>query len=48
MLPGEVLESMTTGIPDRIKARYEGTTDIPEHAHQANDTSLTGMCAHGD
>ena len=41
MLPPEVLASMTerdTRIG--IMARYEGTTDIPEHAHLANDTSL--------
>ncbi len=41
MLPPEVLASMTerdTRIG--IMARYEGTTDIPEHAYLANDTSL--------
>ncbi|SFS86916.1 hypothetical protein SAMN05216365_12441 [Porphyromonadaceae bacterium NLAE-zl-C104] len=41
MLPGEVLESMTNrDTRIGIMARYEGTTDIPEHAHLANDTSL--------
>ena len=41
MLPAEVLQSMT-GRDTRIgiMARYEGTTDIPEHAYLANDTSL--------
>jgi alpha-glucosidase len=41
MLPKEVLKSMT-GRDTRIgiMARYEGTTDIPEHAYLANDTSL--------
>ena len=41
MLPGEVLESMTSrDTRIGIMARYEGTTDIPEHAYLANDTSL--------
>lgn len=41
MLPAEVLESMTSrDTRIGIMARYEGTTDIPEHAHLANDTSL--------
>ncbi len=40
-LPAEVMKSLT----DRntrigIMARYEGTTDIPEHAFLANDTTL--------
>lgn len=41
MLPKEVLKSMTD-INTRVAvmARYEGTTDIPEHAHLANDTTL--------
>ena len=41
MLPTEVLASMTerdTRIG--IMARYEGTTDIPEHAYLAADTTL--------
>lgn len=41
MLPPEVLASMTerdTRIG--IMARYEGTTDIPEHAYLAADTTL--------
>jgi alpha-glucosidase len=41
MLPEEVLESMTSrNTRIGIMARYEGTTDIPEHAYLANDTSL--------
>ena len=41
MLPAEVLESMTSrDTRIGIMARYEGTTDIPEHAYLANDTSL--------
>lgn len=40
-LPPEVLESMTSrDTRVGIMARYEGTTDIPEHAHLAKDTSL--------
>ncbi|MDR2117995.1 MAG: hypothetical protein LBP25_00455 [Tannerellaceae bacterium] len=41
VLPREVIESLT-GRNTRIgiMARYEGTTDIPEHAHLAKDTSL--------
>jgi alpha-glucosidase len=40
-LPREVLEAMT-GVNMRVAvmARYEGTTDIPEHAHLAKDTTL--------
>lgn len=40
-LPQEVLKAMT-GINTRVgvMARYEGTTDIPEHAHLAADTSM--------
>lgn len=40
-LPAEVLDQMVK-INTRvgIMARYEGTTDIPEHAHLANDTTL--------
>ncbi len=41
MLSEEVLESMTSrGTRIGIMARYEGTTDIPEHAYLVNDTSL--------
>lgn len=41
MLPTDVLESMTSrDTRIGIMARYEGTTDIPEHAYLANDTSL--------
>lgn len=40
MLPEDVLESMTSrDTRIGIMARYEGTTDIPEHAYLANDTS---------
>lgn len=41
VLPKEVMASLT-GRNTRIgiMARYEGTTDIPEHAHLAKDTSL--------
>ncbi len=41
MLPPEVLKSMT-GRDSRIgiMARYEGTTDIPEHAYLKHDTTL--------
>lgn len=40
-LPKEVLESMTSrDTKVGIMARYEGTTDIPEHAYLANDTTL--------
>lgn len=40
-LPPQVLKAMTD-IDTRVAvmARYEGTTDIPEHAHLAKDTSL--------
>lgn len=41
MLSEEVLESMTSrDTRIGIMARYEGTTDIPEHAYLVNDTSL--------
>lgn len=41
ILPAEVMESLTShNTRIGIMARYEGTTDIPEHAHLANDTSL--------
>lgn len=40
-LPKEVLGSMTSqDTKVGIMARYEGTTDIPEHAYLANDTTL--------
>jgi hypothetical protein len=40
-LPKEVLAQMQKeNTRVGIMARYEGTTDIPEHAHLANDTSL--------
>ena len=41
MLPPEVLDAMTR-IDTRVAvmARYEGTTDIPEHRYLANDTAL--------
>ncbi|WP_167614950.1 hypothetical protein [Maribellus sediminis] len=40
-LPEKVLDQMVS-VDTRvgIMARYEGTTDIPEHAHLANDTML--------
>jgi len=40
-LPPEILDQMVS-VNTRvgIMARYEGTTDIPEHAHLANDTTL--------
>ena len=41
MLPKNVLDSMVSyGTRVAIMARYEGTTDIPEHRHLANDTAL--------
>ncbi|PKQ67268.1 hypothetical protein BZG01_07685 [Labilibaculum manganireducens] len=40
-LPGEVLNQMVKeNARLAIMARYEGTTDIPEHAHLAQDTTL--------
>lgn len=40
-LPQEVLESLTSrNTRIGIMARYEGTTDIPEHAYLARDTTL--------
>ena len=40
-LPSEVLESLTSrNTRIGIMARYEGTTDIPEHAFLAKDTTL--------
>ena len=41
MLPKAVLDSMVNrGTRVAIMARYEGTTDIPEHSDLANDTTL--------
>ena len=41
MLPKAVLDSMVSyGTRVAIMARYEGTTDIPEHHHLINDTTL--------
>ena len=41
MLPAEVLEAMTrVNTRVAVMARYEGTTDIPEHAYLASDTTL--------
>ena len=40
-LPDYVLEQMhDAGARVGVMARYEGTTDIPEHAHLVNDTTL--------
>jgi hypothetical protein len=40
-LPAAVLDSMISrNTRVAIMARYEGTTDIPEHAYLANDTTL--------
>jgi alpha-glucosidase len=41
MLPKAVLDSMVArGTRFAIMARYEGTTDIPEHHYLVNDTAL--------
>ena len=41
MLPESVLDSMVArGTRVAIMARYEGTTDIPEHHHLVNDTAM--------
>lgn len=41
LLPPAVLDTMVaTGAKVAIMARYEGTTDIPEHHHLVNDTAL--------
>ena len=41
MLPKAVLDSMVNrGTRVAIMARYEGTTDIPEHHYLINDTTL--------
>lgn len=40
-LPPEVLDAMTrVNTRVTVMARYEGTTDVPEHAHLASDTTL--------
>jgi len=40
-LPADVLKSMTDkNTRVAVMARYEGTTDIPEHAYLENDTTL--------
>lgn len=40
-LPPEVLEAMVkVNTRVTVMARYEGTTNVPEHAHLANDTTL--------
>ncbi len=40
-LPEAVVNKMRdTGVRVGVMARYEGTTDIPEHKHLANDTSI--------
>lgn len=40
-LPGENLAQMQkAGARVGVMARYEGTTDIPEHAYLANDTTI--------
>lgn len=41
LMPKEVLASLTSrNTRVGIMARYEGTTDIPEHAHLAKDTTI--------
>lgn len=41
MLPEKVMKSLKDhGARVTIMARYEGTTDVPEHAHLANDTTI--------
>jgi len=40
-LPDAVVNKMRdTGVRIGVMARYEGTTDIPEHRHLVNDTSI--------
>lgn len=40
-LPPEILDAMVkVNTRVTVMARYEGTTDVPEHAHLANDTTL--------
>ena len=44
-LPHEVLDSMVAhNVRVAVMARYEGTTDIPEHAYLRNDTTLNWDC----
>lgn len=44
-LPSEVLDSMVAhNVRVAVMARYEGTTDIPEHAYLRNDTTLNWDC----
>jgi hypothetical protein len=41
VLPDSVVAVMrNTGVRIAVMARYEGTTDIPEHKHLENDTSI--------
>jgi alpha-glucosidase len=41
MLPEQVVNKMREcGVRIGVMARYEGTTDIPEHRYLANDTSI--------
>ena len=41
MLPKKVLKSMVDyGVKVGVMARYEGTTDVPEHHYLINDTTL--------
>lgn len=41
VLPADVMKSLTDhNTRIGIMARYEGTTDIPEHAHLASDTTM--------
>lgn len=41
VLPDSVVSVMrNTGVRIGVMARYEGTTDIPEHRHLENDTSI--------
>ncbi len=41
VLPGNVVNQMRkTGVRIAVMARYEGTTDIPEHKHLQKDTSI--------
>ena len=44
-LPHEVLDSMVAhNVRVAVMARYEGTTDIPEHAYLRDDTTLNWDC----
>ena len=41
MLPEKVMKSLTDNKARvTIMARYEGTTDVPEHAYLVNDTTI--------